>query len=239
MITHADILFSADSPMQIPTLPPRPEGATQPVDNNPTPGSSRTKIQILKPGADGKAARTPKTVVRSPTLEHDQLLMPLPTFTRDEELDLLFDPALIPQSMRDAAGDAYHVRPLASTDLMRSHFGLLQTLTVSPPIAPSMYKSLFAHIKSCPDTYYIMVIIDRSTDQMVAHGAVVLEKKYIHGGSIAGHLEDIVVSPSTRGTGMGKTLVVGLRDLAVERGAYKIILGCKESRVRECSAPLE
>ena len=126
------------------------------------------------------------------------------------------------------------VRPLASTDLMRSHFGLLATLTLAPPIAPSVYTALFAHLKSCPETYYIIVIIDRATDQMVAHGTVILERKFIHGGSVAGHIEDIVVSPATRGRGLGLILVKGLRDMAsMGLGCYKVILDCKEDRVRE------
>lgn len=117
---------------------------------------------------------------------------------------------------------------------MRSHFGLLATLTISPPIAPSVYSALFTHLKACPDTYYILVIIDRATDQMVAHGTVVLEHKFIHGGSIAGHIEDIVVSPEERGRGLGLQLVKGLRDMATaELGCYKVILDCKEDRVRK------
>lgn len=116
---------------------------------------------------------------------------------------------------------------------MRSHFGLLGTLTVSPPIAPSVYTALFHHLKACPDTYYILVIIDRATDQMVAHGTVVKEDKFIHGGSAAGHIEDIVVSPELRGTGLGLKLVKGLRDMATTAlGCYKVILDCKEDRVR-------
>ena len=118
---------------------------------------------------------------------------------------------------------------------MRSHFGLLATLTVSPPVAPSVYSALFSHLKACPDTYYIVVIIHRSTDQMVAHGTVVDERKFIHGGSVAGHIEDIVVSPEVRGMGLGITLVKGLRDMAtIGLGCYKVILDCKEDRVGEC-----
>lgn len=117
---------------------------------------------------------------------------------------------------------------------MRAHFGLLATLTIAPPIAPSVYTALFTHLKACPDTYYILVIIDRATDQMVAHGTVVNERKYIHGGIAAGHLEDIVVSPEVRGKGLGLKLVKGLRDLAtVQLGCYKIILDCNEDRIRE------
>lgn len=83
-------------------------------------------------------------------------------------------------------------------------------------------------------------MIDRKTDQMVAHGTLFLERKYIHGGSTAGHIEDIVVSPDVRKSGLGKTLVQGLRDMGIGLGCYKVILDCKEDRVRTChSSELE
>ena len=49
-----------------------------------------------------------------------------------------------------------------------------------------------------------------------------------------GHLEDIVVSPEGRGGGIGKKLVVGLKELALARGAYRVNLGCSEDKIREC-----
>lgn len=96
--------------------------------------------------------------------------------------------------------------------------------------------ALFRHLKSCPETYYIVVIIDPQTDQMVAHGTLVNERKFIHGGSVVGHIEDIVVSPDVRGRGLGLKLVSGLRDLATSLGCYKVILDCKEEKIRESPA---
>ncbi|ORX39052.1 hypothetical protein BD324DRAFT_618344 [Kockovaella imperatae] len=237
IISHADVLFSSEEP----TLPPSSlsSGSTiaqrgnvhQPADViSDIPGSSRTRIQITKSGGKSKPT-SPQVVPQSPFFEGEQPVMPEPTFTPDGELELLFDPTLIPQSLRDAIGDAYHVRPLASTDLMRSHFGLLQTLTQAPPLAPSVYKALFKHLVACPETYFIIVLVDQVTDQLVAHGTLILERKYIHGGSATGHLEDIVVSPNVRGGGIGQKLVVGLKELAMARGAYRVNLGCSQDKI--------
>lgn len=156
-------------------------------------------------------------------------------FTPDEMLTLLFDPIYIPESMRAAVGEEFHVRPLASNDLLRSHFGLLSNLSVSPPLAPSVYTSLFNALKSCQDTYYICVVVDRASDQVVASGTLIREKKFTHGAGLAGHIEDIVTSEDVRGRGIGKALVEGLRELAVELGCYKVILDCQEAKVREFS----
>lgn len=124
------------------------------------------------------------------------------------------------------------MRPLANTDLMRSHFGLLSTLTAAPAMPPSQYKSLFTYMKAnCSGTYFTVVIVSRRTDQLVAAGTLLLERKYIHGGGLAGHIEDIVVSPDMRGRGMGLRLVEGLRRMAELLGCYKTVLTCKEDKV--------
>ena len=41
-----------------------------------------------------------------------------------------------------------------------------------------------------------------------------------------GHVEDVVVDSSTRGTGLGKMMVGQLTDMALAAGCYKILLNC-------------
>lgn len=123
------------------------------------------------------------------------------------------------------------VRPLSSTDLMRSHFSLLADLTSSPPIAPSTYAAIFQHLRSSPNTYYITVIVDNSDDQLVAAGTLFIERKHIHAGGSSGHIEDIVVSSRTQGKGLGIKLVRGLKEMAEGLGCYKTILDCQEGKV--------
>ncbi|BEI96539.1 hypothetical protein CcaverHIS631_0201280 [Cutaneotrichosporon cavernicola] len=151
--------------------------------------------------------------------------------TPDDGLDLLFNPDKIPMSLRDSLPNDIHVRPLASDDFLRAHFALLGNLSPSPALAPSVYAALFRALKSCHDTYYIVVFVDRATDQVVASGTVVKERKFIRGGSVSAHIEDIVVGQSGQGRGLGMKLVVGLRNLATELGCYKTILDCQECKV--------
>ncbi|ORY26225.1 hypothetical protein BCR39DRAFT_560615, partial [Naematelia encephala] len=257
IITYSDLLFGAESPSQAPgTLPPGSALSRSgvlsyhPIQDGPQPGSARTRVEIVNPGEQplsmeqtltpSSGSKTTESVIPDirtdlapvvPAFQRTPSSMPDPEFTPDDQLELLFDPKIVPASLKDALGADYHARPLASTDLMRSHFGLLATLTLSPPIAPSIYTALFHHLLSCPETYYILVIIDRRSDQMVAHGTLVLERKFIHGGSTAGHIEDIVVSPNVRGGGLGKKLLEALREMSVALGCYKVILDCQEDRV--------
>ena len=44
-------------------------------------------------------------------------------------------------------------------------------------------------MKSCPDTYYITVIVDTKKDKIIGSGTIVHEKKFIHeAGSVGFNL---------------------------------------------------
>lgn len=81
-------------------------------------------------------------------------------------------------------------------------------------------------------------MVDTKIDRLVASGTLLVERKHINGGSAAGHLEDIVVAEEMRGKKLGVKLVTGLRDLAVSLGCYKVVLDCKEAKIREFLTPL-
>ncbi|KAG8916431.1 hypothetical protein FRC00_000155, partial [Tulasnella sp. 408] len=101
-------------------------------------------------------------------------------FTPDAELELLFDPALIPESAKADLPDDLHIRPLASTDLNRSQFDVLNVLTPSPKPTPEAYKSHFELLRSIntlttslglPPTYLTLVIVTKGEDRIVATGS--------------------------------------------------------------------
>ncbi|WWD21112.1 hypothetical protein CI109_105593 [Kwoniella shandongensis] len=252
LITFSDLLFGIDSPIQAQSV--LPPGSTlsrsgviseHPVVDVPQPGSSRTKIKIYQSGETETPKDTPKGSPSASSLSslgHETVgprngntnteeSQPIATFTPDKELDLLFDARLIPPVLRRALPEDLHVRPLSLTDLLRGHFELLSDLRQSPALAPSVYNAIFAHLKSCPGTYYIVVVVHKETDRLVASGTLVVERKHINGGGASGHLEDIVVSEKMQGRGLGQKLVIGLRDLAVGLGCYKVILDCKEPKI--------
>ncbi|WVQ93286.1 hypothetical protein IAU59_000353 [Kwoniella sp. CBS 9459] len=192
-----------------------------------SPALSKSSSELVA----GERTNEPGTAKPAAVAQMEEPLLAGGELTPDDRLELLFDPKHIPSSLREGLPDEVHVRPLASTDLLRSHFQLLNTLRESPALAPSVYAAIFAHFKSCPGTYYVLVIVDRATDQLVASGTLIVERKHINNGGASGHLEDIVVSDKMQGKGLGLNLVVGLRDMAVALGCYKVILDCKEQRM--------
>nr|XP_019009767.1 uncharacterized protein I206_05327 [Kwoniella pini CBS 10737]OCF48548.1 hypothetical protein I206_05327 [Kwoniella pini CBS 10737] len=255
LITFSDLLFGAESPILAPTaLPPGPALSRSgvlsyhPLDEGPQPGSSRTKIKISHSTDQTSEAKASPIISEessdaAPTTNEPGTAKPLAiaqfgdtpikeeTYTPDDRLDLLFESKHIPANLRNDLPDGLHIRPLSSTDLLRSHFELLNDLRTSPALAPSVYSSIFHHFKSCPGTYFILVMVDKNTDRLVASGSLLIERKHINNGGLAGHIEDIVVSDSMQGKGLGQKLVVGLRDMAIELGCYKVILDCKEAKM--------
>jgi glucosamine-phosphate N-acetyltransferase len=55
----------------------------------------------------------------------------------------------------------------------------------------------------------------------VGCGTLLLERKFIRGAGVAGHVEDVVVDEGSRGRGLGKLLLDALVALARELGCYK------------------
>ncbi|ODO01620.1 hypothetical protein I350_06440 [Cryptococcus amylolentus CBS 6273] len=146
-------------------------------------------------------------------------------------LDLLFDPSIIPAPVQDSLGDDLYLRPLASTDFSRGHFELLSVLTVAPTQSPSAYKDIFDEMKAAGNVYFTIVIVHRQTDQLVACGSLIVERKFLRNAGLVGHIEDIVVSKSMQGRKLGLKIINTLEDVGRARGCYKIILDCSDKNI--------
>lgn len=77
-------------------------------------------------------------------------------------------------------------------------------------------------------TYYILVIVDKETDEIVATGTNMAEYKFIRNAGVIGHIEDITVSSKKQGQKLGYYLVTALTELGEKVGFYKSILDCEE-----------
>lgn len=184
-------------------------------------------------------------------------------FTPDIELELLFPSHLIPQRVKDELPDDLHVRslriisqeltddpmsphiflsftpnhvqmrPLASTDYHRGHLDILAVLTHTPDPGAQAWLSQFQSISHAAYTYYSIVIVSKTTDRIVAVGTVFLERKFLRGLGLVGHIEDIAVDKSQQGKKLGLRVIQALTGISEGRGCYKTILNCNESNIRE------
>ncbi|EIW66865.1 hypothetical protein TREMEDRAFT_34108 [Tremella mesenterica DSM 1558] len=146
-------------------------------------------------------------------------------------LELLFDPSLIPSSSRSTLDDDLFLRPLASTDNARGHIELLTVLTSAPALSQQTYASTFQELKAALNTYFVIVIVQRSTDKIVGCGSLVVERKFLRNAGLVGHIEDIAVSKSMQGRKLGLKIINTLEDIGKGVGCYKIILDCSQSNI--------
>ncbi|PPQ89825.1 hypothetical protein CVT25_007526 [Psilocybe cyanescens] len=158
----------------------------------------------------------------------------MPSFTPDSELDLLFSPTLIPANVKAQLGSDLHMRPLAKTDITRSHLSVLSVLTSTSTLSESQYFQAFESLRACPNTYFTLVIVSRETDQIVGVGSVFLEQKFTRNLGKVGHIEDIAVDKSTQGRKLGLRIIQALSGISENAGCYKTILNCSDANIRMC-----
>jgi hypothetical protein len=82
-----------------------------------------------------------------------------------------------------------------------------------------------------PPVYYSLVIVDRKSDAVVAVGTVFLERKFLRGLGVVGHIEDIAVDKSQQGKKLGLRVIQALTGISERQGAYKTILNCSTANV--------
>merc|ERR1712168_505447 len=123
-----------------------------------------------------------------------------------------FSPALTISS----PGEGLRVRSLCLEDYDRGFLELLGQLTSVGNISREEWEARFQAMKSCKDTYYVVVV----------------EKKFIHSCGLVGRLEDVVVSDLYRGKQLGKLVVATASLLATKLGCYKITLNCNDKMIK-------
>ncbi|KAK7051599.1 Glucosamine-phosphate N-acetyltransferase-like protein [Paramarasmius palmivorus] len=151
--------------------------------------------------------------------------------TPDSELQLAFAPSLIPEDVRNALPDDIHIRPLAATDYHRSHLDILSVLSPSPDTGYPSYLAQFNFMLSTPETYYPIVLISKNTDQVVGTGCLFVERKFLRGMGLVGHIEDIAVDKKQQGKKLGLRIIQALVGISESRGCYKTILNCSDANI--------
>jgi len=152
-------------------------------------------------------------------------------FWPSSRLDLLFDPKLIPQSIRDDLGDDLEIRPLSSTDNDRGLFEVLSVLTVAPNLSQKVYETTFRRLKSSSNTYFTVVVVQKAANKIVGAGTIVMEQKLVRNAGLIGHIEDIAVSKTMQGRKLGLRIINTLEQIGRAMGCYKIILDCSKENI--------
>lgn len=152
-------------------------------------------------------------------------------FTPDNDLELLFPEELVPWHIKQELPPELHIRPLASTDYTRGHLSVLSVLTQAPDVGAEAWAAQFQAMRTEPAAYYVVVVVSRETDQIVASGGVFVERKFLRGLGRVGHIEDIAVAREMQGKKLGLRMIQVLTQISEDVGCYKTILNCNENNI--------
>jgi glucosamine-phosphate N-acetyltransferase len=102
------------------------------------------------------------------------------------------------------------------------------------------FASMLRAIQSNSGNHIVIVLEDLATGNLLGSGTLLIEPKFIRGGSLVGHIEDIVVRKTNK-RGYGLSIVTSLCEIAKAKGCYKVILDCSDENIpfyRKCGMTL-
>ncbi|OJA09733.1 hypothetical protein AZE42_06855, partial [Rhizopogon vesiculosus] len=107
------------------------------------------------------------------------------TRSEPDSLDLLFPQELISPEVSVQLPSDLQIRPLASTDYKRGHLDILSVLSVVNDLGEAAWVNQFHAMRATPRIYYSIVILDKTSDKIVAVGTAFIERKFLRGlGSV-------------------------------------------------------
>jgi glucosamine-phosphate N-acetyltransferase len=125
-------------------------------------------------------------------------------------------------------GDNLILRPLKRSDYSKNYIGLLSQLTLVGDVSKEQFEKRFDAMRSCFNSYYILVVEDLSKHTICATITHVYEQKFLRNIGARGRIEDVVVDEKYRGKKLSKLLLDVAVQLSKLLGCYKISLECKD-----------
>ncbi|HZU35976.1 MAG TPA: GNAT family N-acetyltransferase [Gemmataceae bacterium] len=116
------------------------------------------------------------------------------------------------------------IREANGTDL---DHGLLETLSSLAHVGLTSEKAreIFrARLRTGARTYVAV-----ADGRIIGTVSLLIEQKFIHGGGLVGHIEDVAVHGSHQNQGIASNLVRHAIAEARQQGCYKVVLGCYDS----------
>ena len=117
------------------------------------------------------------------------------------------------------------IRELRKEDLWNGFLTTLDSLRQASDIDQNKAEEIFEKINSNPDHVIVVAELD---GKIVGSTTLLIETKFIHGGGLVGHIEDVVVDKNFQGQKIGEKIMKCLLEFAKNRGCYKTILDCTD-----------
>ncbi|MCJ1326963.1 Glucosamine-phosphate N-acetyltransferase-like protein [Thelotrema lepadinum] len=149
----------------------------------------------------------------------DPSLLPIPSSTSTSPPSTTSTPSSTTQPPFSLP-PSYSIRPLRRSDYSTGMLDVLKVLTTVGDISEAAWTERFDYMASSKGTYYILVVLD-GEGKVVGTGGVVVERKFIHGLGLVGHIEDIAVARDQQGKKLGLSIIQALDAVARGVGCYK------------------
>jgi glucosamine-phosphate N-acetyltransferase len=142
----------------------------------------------------------------------------------------LFSDDLVSPEVVSKLPEGYRLRALRPTDYNAGFLDCLRVLTTVGEFTEEQFSEQFEAMRAS-GSYYIIVVEDpsRAEKPVVATGALITERKFIHSLGAVGHIEDIAVAKDQQGKKLGLRVIQALDYVAEQVGCYKTILDCSEA----------
>lgn len=134
----------------------------------------------------------------------------------------LFPSSLISPEVLSAIPTDYTIRPIRRSDYNRGYLDVLRVLTTVGDVSEEDWNRRYDWICSRADEYFLLVICD-GADRVVGTGSLIVERKFIHGLGLVGHIEDIAVEKGQQGKKLGLRVIQALDFVADKVGCYKVL----------------
>ena len=73
-----------------------------------------------------------------------------------------------------------------------------------------------------------LILVKEIDNKIVAIGTLLFDNKLIHNFGVAAYIQDIIVHKNYRGRGYGREIIDYLKNEAINRKCYKILLNCSD-----------
>src|SRR5438445_7800363 len=123
----------------------------------------------------------------------------------------------------------YKVRERRYADLENGFLDTLANLSDTGGLATAEARRLFRAMKG--SAIYKIFVAVTGDGEVIGATTLLVEQKFIHGGGLVGHIEDVVVRKGHEGKRVGGSVVRAALEKARALGCYKVILDCKPDLV--------
>jgi glucosamine-phosphate N-acetyltransferase len=118
------------------------------------------------------------------------------------------------------------IRKIQESDIDNGFLESLDSLRKASDLDKKKAKEILKKIVANP-AHVIFVALKENL--VIGATTLLIEQKFIHGGGLVGHIEDVVVSKERQGLGIGEKIMLAVLEYAKNQGCYKTILDCDDN----------